>query len=267
VGEREDQEPVGARRDAVPVVGDGIVARADRVHGDDAGAAGLELADPDLDRIRIVVLGHAEEEEELRPLPVGLAEFPEGAADRVDARGRHVDGTEAAMRGVVGRAEGLRPPAGEGLRLVAAGEEGEAFGGGLAERLQPGDGGLKRLLPGDLLEAAFAARPHAAEGGLQAGGRGDLLDPRRALGAEDAPVHRVVAVALDIGDAPVLDMHVDPAAAGAHVAGGLAHLRGARRLWLGAGHAASVLPVGRRLDGRGAGFQRFFRSGWRGALW
>src|SRR5690606_414958 len=39
-------------------------------------------------------------------------------------------------------------------------------------------------------------------------------------GAEDALVDRVVAVALDIADAALLQMHVDAAAAGAHIAGG-----------------------------------------------
>ncbi len=44
------------------------------------------------------------------------------------------------MRGVVRRAELLRPETGERLRLVAAGEEGELLGRGLADRLEPGDG-------------------------------------------------------------------------------------------------------------------------------
>ena len=43
--QRQDQQPVGARRDAVPVVGHGVVAGADRVDPDHLGAAGLELAD------------------------------------------------------------------------------------------------------------------------------------------------------------------------------------------------------------------------------
>jgi hypothetical protein len=53
-----------------------------------------------------------------------------------------------------------------------------------------------------------------------------LHDPRRALAADHALVDRVVAVAVDVahlGPLPrhVAQMHVDPAAAGAHVAGGL----------------------------------------------
>src|SRR5690606_23607968 len=51
-----------------------------------------------------------------------------------------------------------------------------------------------------------------------------LHDPRGALGAEHALVHRVVAVSFDVADAAVLQAHVDAAAAGAHVAGGLLDL-------------------------------------------
>ena len=51
-----------------------------------------------------------------------------------------------------------------------------------------------------------------------------LHDARAALGAKHALVHRMVLVAFDIGDLAVLHMHVDPAAAGTHVAGRPAHL-------------------------------------------
>jgi hypothetical protein len=47
--------------------------------------ARLETAQADLDGVRVVVLGHAEEEEQLGALPVGRAELPEGAAQGVDA--------------------------------------------------------------------------------------------------------------------------------------------------------------------------------------
>ncbi len=58
-----------------------------------------------------------------------------------------------------------------------------------------------------------------------------LHDPGAALGAEDAAVHGMVAVALDIGDLPgavglILHVDVDAAAAGAHVAGRLADFVG-----------------------------------------
>ena len=78
---------------------------------------------PSLDRVGVVILGHAEHQQVFRAFPVGIAEFPEAAADGVQPAGRHVHGTEAAMRGEVGGAELLGPPAGEGLALVAAGEE------------------------------------------------------------------------------------------------------------------------------------------------
>ena len=57
-----------------------------------------------------------------------------------------------------------------------------------------------------------------------------LHDAGRALGAQHAAIDRVVAVALDVADLAVLDVDVDAAAAGAHIAGGLAHLV-ARRAW------------------------------------
>ena len=120
----EDEEAVGAGGDAEPLVGDGGVAGADGVDRDDAGAAFLELAEADLDRVAVVVLGDAEEEEEPGVVPVGGAELPEGGAEGVDAGGGHVDRAEAAVGGVVRGAVLLRPPAGEGLRLVAAGEKG-----------------------------------------------------------------------------------------------------------------------------------------------
>ena len=46
-----------------------------------------------------------------------------------------------------------------------------------------------------------------------------LHDARGALAADHPAVDRVVAVALDVADAAVLQMDFDPAAAGAHVAG------------------------------------------------
>ena len=131
VDDREDQQPVGARPDADPVVGDRRIAGAHRIDRDEARAALLQLGDADLQRVGIMVLGDAEHDEELRPLPVRRAELPERAADRHDAGGRHVDRAEAAMRGIVRRAELLRPEAGQRLRLVAAGEEGELLRVGL----------------------------------------------------------------------------------------------------------------------------------------
>ena len=113
--EGEDEQPVSARRDADPVVGDGVVAGADRVDPDDPRAAFLEPPEPDLDRVGIVVFGDAEQHEKLRVFPVRLAEFPERAAHRVDAARRHVDRAEPAMGRVIGGAEGLCPVAGEAI--------------------------------------------------------------------------------------------------------------------------------------------------------
>ncbi len=84
--QRQHEQPVGARPDADPVVGDGVVAGAARIDRDDLGAALLQLAEPDLDRVGIVVFGDAEQHEVFGALPVRLAELPERAADRVEAR-------------------------------------------------------------------------------------------------------------------------------------------------------------------------------------
>ena len=226
VDDGEDEEAVGARRDAEPVVCDGVVAGPHGVHADDARALRLDLADAHLDRVAVMVLGHAEQREHAGAVPVGLPELPEGAAHRVDARRRHVDGAESAMRRVVRRPEGLRPPGGEGLRLVAAGEEGELAGIVPPDRAQDARRYLERLLPRDLLELARSAGAGTAQGRAQARGRVVLHDASAALRAEHASIDRVVAVALDIGDArlavgAVLQVDVDAAAAGAHVAGRL----------------------------------------------
>ena len=58
-----------------------------------------------------------------------------------------------------------------------------------------------------------------------------LHDAGAALGAKHAAIDRMVAVALDVADLAAGDMHVDPAAAGAHVAGRLADF--VRHAWRG----------------------------------
>ncbi len=217
----------------------------------------FSLPSPILIGFEIVILGDAEDHEELGAVPVGLAEFPEGAAHRVDAGGGHVDRTEPAMRGVIRGAIGLRPPACEALALVAAGEEGEPFRGGVADRLQPFGGEGQRLFPADFREFSGAAGAGAFERRAQPRRRVVLHDARRALGAEHALVDGMVPVALDIADLAAFDVHVDAAATGAHVAGGLADLvgNGGREVDLGlihrglsssflakAGHGRAVFP-------------------------
>ncbi len=236
--QRQDHEPVGARRDAIPIIGNGVIAGADRVHAHHPRAARLELAQPDLDRVAVMVFGHAKQDEQLGAVPIGLSELPERAADGIDARRRHVDRAKAAVGGIVGGAESLRPPAGQRLRLVPPGEEGKLLGRRLAQRLHPRNRQRKRLIPADRLESARSARPDPLQRVLQPAGRGDLHDAAGALGAEHALVHRVIAVALNIAYAARAQMHVDAAAAGAHVAGGLAHLirNGGRQRNMRLGH-------------------------------
>ena len=162
-------------------------------------------------------------------LPVGLAELPEAAADRVLPGGRHVDRAEAAMRRPVGRAEAGGPQAGQRLALVAAGEEGELLRVARPHRRQPGDRERQRLVPADLLEPALAALADAEQRRAQPR-RGEMVhDPGGALAADHAAIDRVVGVAVDVADPAVHQVHPDAAAAGAHVAGGRHHLVGDRR--------------------------------------
>jgi hypothetical protein len=47
-----------------------------------------------------------------------------------------------------------------------------------------------------------------------------LFDAGRTLGADHAAVDRMIGVALDVADLAVLEMDLDTATAGTHVAGG-----------------------------------------------
>jgi len=102
------------------------------------------------------------------------------------------------MGRVVRGAELTRPPAGQRLRLVAPGEEGELAGVSLAHIAEPFGGRRQRFLPLDLLELARPARADPLQRLGQACRRVVLHDPGGALGAEHALVHRVVLVALDV---------------------------------------------------------------------
>ena len=220
----QDEQPVGAGGDGDEFIGDRGVAGAHRIDRDDLGAALLEPAEAELDRVGIVVLGDADHQEEFCLFPVGLAEFPERAAHGIEPGGRHVDRAEPAMRGEIPRAEHLREIAGERLRLVAAGEEGKAVRVGRADMGEPLGCDRERLFPLDLVEFAGAARADALQRLAQPRWRQRAHDPGRALAAQHAAVDRVVAVALDIAQRAVLQMDFDAAAAGAHVAGGIGDL-------------------------------------------
>ena len=110
------------------------------------------------------------------------------------------------------------------LALVAARETGQLFRVVLAHRVEPARGDAQRLIPGDLFELTGAAFAHALQRCAQPRWGVDLHDARAALGAEHAFVHRVIPIAFDIGNLAILHMHIDAAAAGAHVAGRLANL-------------------------------------------
>src|SRR5690606_9128367 len=82
----------------------------------------------------------------------------------------------------------------------------------------------KRLLPGNLLELTRAARTGAQKRRLEPRRRVVLHDAGRTLGAQNAAIDRVVAITLDIADLAVLEVDIDPAPAGAQIAGPLANL-------------------------------------------
>src|SRR6185312_16399734 len=200
-------------------VRDRAIARSHRIHDDDLRAALLQRAEPELDRIRVVILGDAPEHQVLRQRPVRLAELPEAAAERVHAGRGHVDRAEAAVCGVVDRAERLRPPAGQRLGLVAAGEERELVRIAVADVAEPFRRELERLVPFDFAELALAALADAQQRLRKPRRRVVLHDAGRTLRADHAAVDRMLRVAVDVADAAVLEMHADAAAAGAHVAG------------------------------------------------
>src|SRR3546814_12264537 len=102
------------------------------------------------------------------------------------------------MGGVVRRAELARPPAGQGLRLVAPGEEGELARVAGTDLAEPFGGGAERLVPFDLLELAGAARADPLQRLGQPRRRVVRHDPGRALGAQDALVDRMLSAARDV---------------------------------------------------------------------
>ncbi len=181
VDQRQDQQAVGAGRDAVPVIGHGGISGADGVDADHPRAARLQLADADLDGVAVVILGHAEHHEHLGARPVGLPEFPERAADGVDAARRHVHAAKATVGGIVRRAELLRPPAGQRLALVAPGEESQLLRRGFPQGPHPFHSRFKGFVPGDFLVRPRSARPDPPQRRPQARRRGDLHDPAGPL--------------------------------------------------------------------------------------
>ena len=137
IDERENKQSIGCGGDGEPLIGDGRVSCLDGVYGDDFDASVFELTESDFDRVAVVVFGDSEEEKEFGAFPIRGSEFPERSADGVDAGSCHVDRAEASVGCEIWRAELLRPPACECLRLVSAGEESEALWVGVADRFKP----------------------------------------------------------------------------------------------------------------------------------
>ncbi len=223
VHQRQHQRTVGSGSDADPFVGNGRVAGADRVDRYHPGAALLQFAQADLDRVGIMVLGNPEQQQAFCSLPVRLAELPERAADRVQSGRGDVDRAQPAMGSEVRCAELGGPPAGERLALVATGEEGRAARVGAADRCQPAGSDGQRLIPFDLYERRLAARPDPLER-LAQPCRGEMvLQARGTLAAQHTVVLRMRGVPFDADRHTAMKMHVDAAATGAHVAGCLPH--------------------------------------------
>src|SRR4030095_4171285 len=155
--QREKDRAVGSRADRHPLVGDRRVAGADRIDRHEATAVALELRNSDLERIRVMILGRADHHEELRAVEVRAAELPERAAERIDHSRSHVDRAEAAVGGIVRRAELACEESCQRLHLIAASEEREAL---RVSRADTGESRLERrerLVPRYLDELACAA--------------------------------------------------------------------------------------------------------------
>ena len=170
----------------------------------------------------MVVFGGAYHHEQARLVEIGAAEFPEGAAYRIDHAGGHIGRAKAAVRGVIGRAELLGKQPGQRLHLIAAGKERELLGVGRTQVTQAVFQQLEGVVPGNRLEPGFTAFGvrHASQRQRQPRRRVLLHDARSALGANHALIQRVFGVAVDVTHFAVAQMNADSAAASAHVAGG-----------------------------------------------
>ena len=213
-----DKHAVAAGTDANPLVGNRVIAGADRIDRYDLDAARFQLAQRHLDRVRRVILGDAEEHEVLRAIPVRFAKLPERAAEGIQPRSRHIHRTETAVGGKIGRTELLSEPTGQGLALIAAGEERKLPWIGLADVAEPLRCEPKCFVPADRLELTRTTRADPLHRPREARWRIVLHDAGGTLAAQHALIHRMIAVAFYVADAAVLQMHLNAATAGTHVA-------------------------------------------------
>ena len=221
---RQNKQPIGARGNPHPVIGDRIIARANGINADHFGAAGFDFTNAHFNRIAVVIFCHTKQHEQLGVIPVGLAEFPKGSAHGVNACSGHIHAAKPAMRGIIGGAKILRPETGKGLRLITTCKECQLFGFFFTHRLEQADRHLQRFIPADFFKFSRATWPHPFERRAQTGRRIDLHDAGAALGAQNALVDRVIAVALDIGNLSFFHMDIYAAPTGAHVTGCFAYL-------------------------------------------
>src|SRR6185369_9250987 len=104
-------------------------------------------------------------------------------------------------------------PAGQRLALVAAGEERKLARVARAHVLEPAGRGLKRFVPGNFGEFTRASGAYPLQRRAQPRRRSVRHDAGGAFAAQHALVDRMIAVAVDVADAAVLQMHADAAAA------------------------------------------------------
>ena len=227
--QRHDEKPIRTGADTHPFIGNRGIAGTHGIDGNHLGVALLKRCQAGFDRVGIMILGHAQDQQIFRAFPIRFAKFPEGTANGVKPASGHIDGTKAAMRGEIGRAELRRPKTCQRLGLVAPGEEGQALRVCFTHLLQRIRGDFHRLIPGNLGIFARTARPHPLQRCLQA--RGAILrhDAGAALAAEHALIHRMIGIAFNIANAAILQMNANAAATGAHIAGGGLHLIADRR--------------------------------------
>ncbi len=134
------------------------------------------------------------------------------------------------MRRVIDRTEHPCEVARERLRLVTSREQREAIRVGGADRGEPIRGDPQGLVPGNRLELAGASDAGAPQRRGEPCRRDRSHDTGGPFAAEHPSVDRMVAIALDVAELAVLQMYLDAATAGAHVAGRARD--GSLRLWL-----------------------------------
>ena len=121
--QRHYEQAICSRPNSDPFIRNGRIPGSYWIYGDEFRAPGFQLTYSSFYRVGIMVLSDAEHKKVFGVIPIRLAKFPKGAADRIEAACRHVDGTKAAMGRKIWRPELLGPPTGQRLALIPTGKE------------------------------------------------------------------------------------------------------------------------------------------------